>query len=85
MEIFVEQELSTHQEMAIFGQFTESRIKVVVSDENGDKKELGVVEQLYPKGAGYRLKLNLGKRPGKRTQGFTFTNLDGTWFLTRPS
>lgn len=85
MEIFVDQKLSTEQEMAIFGQFTESRIKVMVSDADGEGKEIGVVKHLYPKSGGFRLSLDLdGKRRDKRTTGFTFTNFYGTWFVTRP-
>lgn len=85
MDIFVNQKLSVHEEMAIFGQFTESRIKVIVSDADGEGKEVGVVEKFCPKHDGYRVKLHLdGKRVNRRTNGFVFTNIYGTWFLTRP-
>jgi len=85
MEIFVEQKLSAEQEMSIFGQFTESRIKVMVSDADGEGKEIGVVKHLYPKGNGFRLSLEFTeRRHNKRTAGFSFTNFYGTWFVTRP-
>jgi len=85
MEIFVDQELSTQQEMAIFDQFKEGRVPVMVSDNEGEGKEVGVVKHLYPKGKGYRLKLDLSARINtKKTTGFIFTNFYGTWWITRP-
>lgn len=85
MEITVDQELSTQQEMAVFEQFKERCIKVMVSDGEGEGKDIGVVKHLYPKGKNYRLKLDLSGRINKKnTTGFVFTNFYGTWFLTRP-
>lgn len=86
MEITINQELSTHQLMALFDQYSRVGIEVTVPYPGPKRRrKVGRVAEMYPRGKNFTARLTITERlRNKSKEGFIFSNYDGMWVLERP-